>query len=118
MARFVPAAALLLAMAGCDVNIHEGKASVGMASAEATDEWTHHYPLAADGVVEIVNINGPVEISNGAAGPVDVHATITAKTLTDTGAKDILTKGQIQETAEPARIHIETMLPRGIHGSY
>lgn len=117
-----PTAALLLvlplALAGCDVNIHEGKASVGVFSAEATDEWTHQYPLGADGVVEIVNINGPVEISAGPAGEVDVHATITAKTLTDTGARDILTKGKIQEIAEPARVHIETMLPRGIRGSY
>jgi len=60
MARVASAAAVLLAMAGCDVSIHEGKASVGVMSAEATDEWTHHYPLPADGLVEIVNFDGPV----------------------------------------------------------
>jgi hypothetical protein len=49
---------------------------------------------------------------------VDVHATATAKTLTDAGARDILTKGKIQETTEPAHLRIETMMPRGIHGSY
>jgi hypothetical protein len=103
---------------GCDVNIREGKASVAVFSAEATDEWTHHYPLAADGLVEVVNINGPVEITTGAAGVVEVHATITAKTLTEAGARDILAKGKLQETAEPSRVHIEAAVPRGIRGSY
>jgi hypothetical protein len=102
----------------CDVNIREGKASVGMFSAEATDEWTHHYPLAGDGLVEVVNINGPVEVTPGADGIVDVHATIIAKTLTEAGARDILSRGRIQEIAEPGRVHIETIMPRGIRGSY
>ena len=102
----------------CDVNIHEGKASVGVFSAQATDEWTHHYPLTGDGLVEVVNINGPIDITAGAAGTVDVHAMITAKTLTEAGARDILSKGKIQEIAEASRVYVETMMPRGIHGSY
>jgi hypothetical protein len=109
---------LALALAGCDVKIKDGKASVGVVSAEATDEWTHHYPLAADGLVEIVNLNGSIEVTTGAAGTVDVHASIKAKTMTEAGARDILAKGKVEETAEPARIHIETMMPRGVHGSY
>src|SRR5438045_9487995 len=101
MPKIAAAAALTLALAGCDVNIHEGKASVGVSSAESTQEWTHQYPLSADGVVEIVNINGPVQITAGSAGTVAVHATATAKTLTEAGAKDILKKGQIKEISEP-----------------
>jgi hypothetical protein len=103
---------------GCDVNIHEGKASVGVFSAESTDQWTHHYPLTSGGVVEVVNVNGPVEITTGDAGGVDIHATITAKALTDAGARDLLSKGKIQEAAEPARVHVETVVPRAVHGSY
>jgi hypothetical protein len=120
MPRFAPAAALLLALAGCDVNIHEGKASVGVFSAEANEEWTHHYALTADGVVEIVNINGPIVISTGAAGTVEVHASAMAKTISDAGARDILAKGKIQEISEPARVHIETVPPPGMPpgGSY
>jgi hypothetical protein len=68
--------------------------------------------------VEIVNINGAVDLTAGTAGTVDVHALITAKTLTEEGARDILSKGKIQEIAEPARVHIETLMPRGVHGSY
>jgi len=102
----------------CDVNVRDGKASFGVFSAEATDEWTHHYPLAGDGRVEIVNLNGPIELSAGADATVDVHATITAKALTDAGARDILARGKVQESAEPSRVHVETVMPRGVHGSY
>jgi hypothetical protein len=89
-----------------------------MFSAEATDEWTHHHPLAAGGRVEIVNLNGPVGLSAGPAGSVEVHATITAKALTEAAARDILSKGKIQEIAEPDRVHVETIVPRGVQGSY
>jgi hypothetical protein len=108
----------LAGLVACDVNVHNGKASVRLFSAEATDEWTHRYPLAADGRVEIININGPITVSPGAAGTVEVHATISAKALTEAGAREILAKGSILETTEPSRVRVETMSPRGIRGSY
>jgi hypothetical protein len=118
--RLTPKAALLLglAVAGCDVNIHEGKASLGVFSAEARQEWTHEYPLSVNGEVEIANLNGPIELSQGAAGAVEVHADITAKALTDGTARDTLLKGRIEETASPERVAVETVAPRGVHGSY
>jgi hypothetical protein len=106
------------AAVGCDINIKEGKASVGMFSAEATDQWTHRYPLGEDGRFELVNVNGPMNVSAGDAGAVQVQAFITAKALTDAGAREMLTRGRIQEVAEPAHVHIETMAPRGLNGSY
>ena len=111
-------AGIVTSQAGCDVNVHDGKASLHLFSAEAKDEWTHRYPLAAGGRVEIVNINGPISVAAGPAGSVEVHATISAKALTDAGAKEILSKGSIQETKEPAHVRVETMSPRAMHGSY
>jgi hypothetical protein len=105
-------------LVACDVNVYNGKASVRLFSAEATDEWTHRYPLAEGGRVEIININGPVTLSPGAAGTVEVHATISAQALTEAGAKEILAKGAVQETNEPAHVRVETMSPRAVHGSY
>jgi putative adhesin len=105
-------------LAACDVNIKDGKPSFAVFSVQATQDWSHRYPLAADGRVEVVNINGPINIAAGAPGTVDVRATITAKALTDATAKDILSKGRVQEISEPGRVHIETMSPRGVHGSY
>ena len=42
-------AGIVTSQAGCDVNVHDGKASLHLFSAEAKDEWTHHYPLATGG---------------------------------------------------------------------
>jgi hypothetical protein len=109
---------ILTGSLACDVNVHNGKASVRMFSAEANDDWTHHYPLAAGGRVEVININGPTTVSSGPAGTVEVHATIVAKALTEGGAKDILSRGKIQETSGPAGVRVETMLPRGVRGTY
>ena len=109
---------VVVGLVACDVHVHDGKASLGLFSAEATDEWTHRSPLAEGGRVEIININGPVTLSAGTAGTVEVHATISAKALTEAGAREILAKGTIQETNEPAHVRVETMSPRGIHGSY
>ena len=54
----------------------------------------------------------------GTASTVDVHAVITAKAMTDSGARELLAQGSIQEVVEPARVHIETRAPRGVPGSY
>ena len=118
--KTAPKAALLLslALAGCDVKIREGKASMDMVSAEATDEWTHQYPLSVGGLVEIVNFGGAVIMTQGTGNTVEVHALAKARTLTDAGARDILTKAKIQEVSQPDLLHIETVMPRGIHGSY
>jgi len=114
----VAAAGILASQLGCDVNVQNGKASVRMFSAEARDEWTHRYPLAASGRVEIVNINGPITVTAGPAGTVEVHAAVSAKALTEAGAKEMLSKGSIQETSEPTHVRVETISPRGVHGSY
>jgi hypothetical protein len=109
---------MLAGSLGCDISVHNGRASVRMLSAEADDDWTHHYPLAAGGRVEVININGPITVSSGTAGMVDVHASIVAKALTEAGAREMLSKGSIQETSGPAGVRVETMLPRGVRGSY
>ena len=105
-------------VAGCDVNIQNGKASVGIMSAQAHDEWTHRYQLAPGGRVEVINVNGPVRLASGEASSVEVHATVTTKALTEAGAKEILARGHIQEQVEPARIRVETISPRGVRGSF
>lgn len=117
--RWILAGSLVVAgSAGCDVNVRDGKASFNLLTAQATADWTHRYPLTAGARVEIVNISGPVRLTSGEPGTVEVHATITAKALTDAGAADLLSKGAIQERAGQGRVHIETMMPRGVHGSY
>jgi hypothetical protein len=114
------ALAALLALTACDIQVREGgNFKVGIFSAHATQEWTRTYPLNAGAHIEIANLNGPIELTQGPAGStVDVRADITAKALTDAGAKDILSKGKIEETVTPERVKVETVVPKGLHGSY
>jgi hypothetical protein len=92
---------------------------VGLFSAQATDEWTRTYPLTAGGRIEVVNVNGPIEVSEAPVGAgVEVHASIIAKALTDAGAKAVLSRGRIEETTSPAGVKIETVMPKPNPGSY
>jgi hypothetical protein len=107
-------------LAACDIQVREnGDVKVGLFSAHATDEWTRTYPVPGGGRVEVVNLNGPIEVSEGPAGSnVEVHASITAKALTDAGAKDVLARGRIEETTSSAGVKIETVMPKPNPGSY
>jgi putative adhesin len=116
------AVALLLgalgALAACDVKVRDGKASFGVFNSQATEEWNRHYPLVQGGQIEIVNVSGPVEVTLGPAGFVDVHVASTAKAFTDAGAKELLSRGQIQETVGPAHIKVVSVPPSRIAGGY
>jgi hypothetical protein len=107
-------------LAACDIQVHEnGDVKVGMFSAQATDEWTRTYALGEGGHIEVANVNGPIEVTEGQAGAsVEVHASIIAKALTDAGARDILSKGRIVETTSTGGVKIETVVPRPLPGSY
>jgi putative adhesin len=112
--------AAIAGLAACDIQVREnGSLKVGLFSAQATDDWTRTYPLAAGGRIEVANLNGPIEVSEAAAGGnVEVHASIIAKALTDAVAKEILSKGRIEETTSPAGVKIETVMPKPNPGSY
>jgi putative adhesin len=104
----------------CDVQVREGgDVEFGIFSAQATQEWSRTYPLPAGGQIEVANLNGPIDVIQGlAGGSVEVRADIMAKALTDDGAKEILSKGKIEEAVSSGRVKIETVVPRRVHGSY
>jgi hypothetical protein len=116
----VIAIAALGGAVACDIQVREGgDLKLGIFSARATQEWTRTYALAAGAQIEVANVNGSIELSEAPAGSsTEVSADITAKALTDAGAKEVLSKGRIEETASPTRVKIETVMPRGVHGSY
>jgi hypothetical protein len=82
-------------------------------SAEARDEWTKTFDLAADGRVEIANGNGTVEVEPSRDGKVHVRAERIAKGSTEEGAREVLKKVEIMETAEPGLVRLETKTPSG-----
>ncbi len=115
------AAALPLAgsiAAACDVQIQQGRAHVGVLTGEATQNWERRYQVRRGGLVEIVNMNGPITILPADSDVAQVSAAITAKALTEAGAKELLALGRIEETSSTDRVKVETMVPRGRRGSY
>jgi putative adhesin len=97
-----------LLLPACDVNIKDGDVSFGEMRAQAVREWKRTYPISAGGRIEVVNVNGPVEIGPGAPGTVDIAAVLTAKALSEKRAHEILDDTKIEESAAPDHIRVAT----------
>ena len=109
---------LLAGAVGCDIQVKDGKTSFELNTPQATQQWDRQYPLAPGGQIEVANLNGPIEVSQGPAGTVEIQAVITAKSMSEDQANDILLKGKITEDISPDRVKVETVIPRGVRGSY
>jgi DUF4097 and DUF4098 domain-containing protein YvlB len=96
----------------CDVNIGNGEFNVGMASGRASDSWTRSYTVSAGGTVEIQNGNGSVDVTQGSAATVEVHAERIAKASSDEAAKALLARIEIVETVKPDAVRLETRAPK------
>ena len=86
----------------------------GSLSAQATDEWTHTYPLTAGGEVQIVNTNGRIEVEGVDGSTVEVRAERIARGATDAAARELLPRIVIKEDVKPDRVTIETERMSGI----
>src|SRR5436309_16053032 len=100
--RLVTTLTFAVVVAGCDM-------SLGHLTGRATDEWTHHYPLAAGGEVRVVNTNGRIEVEPGEDGQVETRAERIAPAATDAGARELLPRIAIKEDLTPDRVSIETV---------
>ena len=98
----------ILASIGCDVTIKDGDVSVRHLRGRATQEWNRQYPLAPKGRFEITNSSGPIEVVAGAPGHVEVAAVMTATSMTDERAAELIRATKIEETVAADRIAIVT----------
>jgi hypothetical protein len=110
-------------LGGCDVTIRDGDIKNVSIRHRASREWNRHYPLTAGGRVEIVNNNGPIEVSVGPDGEVDVTAALEAQAMTEAAANEILSEVTIEESAKPDHVRVATATARrsrrgGFHVSY
>jgi hypothetical protein len=105
-------------LTACDVSIKDGDVSVDVLTAEARDEWSRRFPVPAGGSVEVVNVNGPIDVTVGEAGFAVIEATRIARAMTDPEAKEILSKGTIEETITPSTVKVSTTGIRRPHSSY
>jgi hypothetical protein len=79
---------------------------------EAHDEWKRTYQLTQGGTVEIRNTNGEIKLEPGDGNTVEVVAKRTARASTQETANSALKSIEIQETASPTHIVIDSA--RGI----
>jgi hypothetical protein len=75
---------------------------------EAKDQWTRTYPLAPAGTVVILNSNGRIDVTGGEGDSVTITAERIVKAGTEEAAKEQLALLEIQETATPERIEIDS----------
>jgi hypothetical protein len=92
---------LVVALGGCEM-------SIGNLAGRATEEWTHTYPLAARGEIEIVNTNGRIDVEGVEGTTLEVRAERIAKAATDAGARELLPRIVIKEDVKPDHVKIET----------
>jgi len=104
VARLVALCAAVLTFAACDV-------MVGTMNnhAQATDTWSRSFPISADGRLEVVNVNGQIEVIAGSSGQVEIRAERIARANTDEAAKELLGKLEIKTEADAARVRVETV---------
>ena len=109
MAFWRRALALLLLLglplvAGCDI--------VGSGFQEReSDEWTRSYPLQAGGRVEVLNVNGRIDVTGTDSNMVEVVALRTGRGPSAEAAKEMLTRIEIREEVGADHVRLETRLP-------
>jgi hypothetical protein len=99
-------AAAMLATA-CDVQVGENGLSLDIAHGRAKDEWVRTYTLPANGTLEIVNVNGPIEATPAAGSQIEVRAEREVRTRTEEQSQALLQKLQMREEVSPDRVRIE-----------
>jgi hypothetical protein len=109
----VRAAVILTAAAGlsaCDVMVNTMHGG-GRAQAERT--WTRSYALTAgEAAVDIVNVNGAINVEAIDGSTLEVKAVLTARGATEEDAKKVLDKVEMGEEASPARVRLQAKYPR------
>lgn len=96
-------------LGGCDVTIKDGDVSFNQLHGRAIRELNQKYPLAAAGTVQIINTNGPIEVTVGPDGTVELVAVLTGRAMTDTRAQEILSETRIEESVTPEHIKLTTV---------
>lgn len=99
---------LVSAGIACDVKVSkDGDVSVDVASGKANDEWRRTYSLPKGGRLEIINVNGLIEVYPASGSEVEVIARREVRTRTEEEAKARLAKAEMIEDVGPDHVKVE-----------
>lgn len=102
---------LLVAASGCDL------AMAGHAQSASTD-WRKKWDLPPDGRVEILNVNGKIDVQPSAGGSLEVVAHKSASAASVEAAREALGRIEIAEEASTGGIRLETKMPKDTGGLF
>lgn len=92
----------------CDIKVDkDGEVSVDVASGKASDEWQRTYSLPKGGRLEVINVNGVIEVQPATGSQVEVFAKREVQTRTEEEAKARLAKVEMLEDVGPDHVKIE-----------
>lgn len=102
-----------LGVSACDVKTSaNGDFSFDISGGKAQDTWTRTYTLAANGRLELINVNGRITAEPATDDKVTVEGRRTAKGSTDEAAEENLAKLEIREEVSGERVRVESRPPR------
>lgn len=102
----------------CDIKVSkEGDVSVDVASGKASDEWKRTYSLPKGGRLEVINVNGVIEVFPASGSQIEVVAHREVRTRTEEEAKARLAKAEMLEDVGPDHVRIEAK-PNGQGASF
>jgi hypothetical protein len=121
-----PFLAILLVSLGagaCNVQVGDNGVSFDVSGSRASDEWTRTYTLPEGGRLEIVNINGGMEISASTGREVRVRAEREVRGGSEDEARKLLEALVMQEDVAPDSVRIQAQVdedrgPRRVNISY
>lgn len=98
-------ATAVVSLAGCDLVMTD-------LSARATDEWKRTYTVAAGGRIEVLNLNGKIEVEPSSGNTFEVRAERIGRGASEAAAKEALGRIEIVEQASEREVRIETRVAR------
>ena len=92
----------------CDIKVGKGgDVSVDVASGKAGDEWQRSYSLPKGGRLEVINVNGVIEVLPATGSQVEILAKREVQTRTEEEAKARLARVEMIEDVGPDHVKIE-----------
>ena len=99
------------AATGCDL-------AMAHYNQKETAEWRKTYDLQPGGRLEIRNINGKIDVEPSTGNAVEIVAEKSARAASTEAAKEALGRIEIQESASPTDVRIETKVQRNAGGLF